>query len=447
MSHRSLTRRGFLKASGTGLAGAALLGAVGTDSFSQASASGGSRSSGSETLTLWNFSNGRNTVLQAILNSSQWKSRHPHVTVNVSTFTNITEKLQAALHAGQGAPDIAEIEINSWPTYAGQNVPFVPLNSHIGDQIHDLYTPSATAPWSWNGRIYGIGDQLNVVVLAYRKDIMGKLGIKTPFQTWDEVIAAGQQVVKKTGSKLFGIYDLDPTDYRIILQNEGSDVFDKKGNFVGDSEKGIAALQFNHDLVYKYKVAEVAPATASNATSAPDYIAGFKSGRYVAIFGPPWLLSYLKLDVPEQAGKWTMQKLPKSLMGGGVPTANIGGTGMCITNQSKNVDLAWDLIRIQNMTTEGILHGYKLRTTYPTYKPAYQSPLLKQPSTYFGGVKVGELYASLAPDVQAFVPPLIWPQASQALISNAITPVMQNKTDARAALTALAAQIKTMHSS
>jgi ABC-type glycerol-3-phosphate transport system substrate-binding protein len=135
-----------------------------------------------------------------------------------------------------------------------------------------------------------------------------------------------------------------------------------------------------------------------------------------------------------------MQKLPKSLMGGGVPTANIGGTGMCITNQSKNVDLAWDLIRIQNMTTEGILHGYKLRTTYPTYKPAYQSPLLKQPSTYFGGVKVGELYASLAPDVQAFVPPLIWPQASQALISNAITPVMQNKTDARAALTALAAR-------
>ena len=447
MSHRSLTRRGFLKASGTGLAGAALLGVAGRDSFSQASASSVSRSSGGETLTLWNFSNGRNKVLEAILNSDQWKSRHPNVTVNVSTFSNINEKLQAALHAGRGAPDIAEIEINSWPTYAGKYVPFLPLNKRIGDKIHDLYTPSATAPWSWNDTIYGIGDQLNVVVLAYRQDIMHKLGIKTPFETWDEVVAAGKQVVKKTGSKLFGIYDLDPTDYRAILQNEGSDIFDTKGNFVGDSEKGITAMQFNHDLVYKYKVAEVAPATASNPTSAPDYIAGFKSGRYVAIFGPPWLLSYLELDVPEQAGKWTMQKLPKSLVGKGEPTANIGGTGMCITNQSKNVDLAWDLIYTQNLTTEGILHGYELRTTYPTYKPAYKTPILEQPSAYFGGIKVGELYASLAPDVQAFVPPLIWPQVSQALISNVITPVMQNKTDARSALTALAAQIKTMHSS
>jgi arabinosaccharide transport system substrate-binding protein len=265
-----------------------------------------------------------------------------------------------------------------------------------------VYKPAATDPWTWQGKIYGVGNELNTCVLAYRQDLMDEAGVQTPFENWDQVIAAGQEV--STGDrKMFALHDLAFGDHYMLSQSAGTSLFDAEGNYIGDNEESVAALQFLHDMVYESGIASIAPAVASDNWYPPQYREAFAAERFVALFGPPWHLSFLPTDVKEQSGKWTVQKLPAGL-GEGLPTANFGGTGQCVTTQSQNPDAAYDLVRIANLTTEGVIADFEARTAYPAYRPAYGDPALQEPNEYFGGQKLGQIYSELAPELPPFQP-------------------------------------------
>jgi multiple sugar transport system substrate-binding protein/lactose/L-arabinose transport system substrate-binding protein len=87
---------------------------------------------------------------------------------------------------------------------------------------------------------------------------------------------------------------------------------------------------------------------------------------------------------------------------------------------------------------------FEARTAYPAYRPAYEDPALNEPNDYFGGQKIGQIYSDLAPDLPPFNQSTVWGQATEALVREAITPVMQDKKDAQAALSDLRATIENM---
>ncbi len=115
-----------------------------------------------------------------------------------------------------------------------------------------------------------------------------------------------------------------------------------------------------------------------------------------------------------------------------------------MTTQSQNVDVAYDLVRISNLTTEGVMADFRARTAYPAYKPAYEEPELQKPNEYFGGQKIGQIYSELAPGLPPFNQAPVWGQATEALVREAITPVMQDKTDAQTALSDLRETVEGM---
>jgi ABC-type glycerol-3-phosphate transport system substrate-binding protein len=90
------------------------------------------------------------------------------------------------------------------------------------------------------------------------------------------------------------------------------------------------------------------------------------------------------------------------------------------------------------------LADFKARTAYPAYKPAYDDPALKKPNEYFGGEKIGQVYADLAPKLPTFNQSPVWAQATEALVREVITPVMQDKEDPKTALTELRDTIENM---
>jgi arabinosaccharide transport system substrate-binding protein len=271
---------------------------------------------------------------------------------------------------------------------------------------------------------------------------MEEAGVQTPFETWDEVIEAGR-AVSNDERKMFALHDIAFGDHYMLSQSSGTTYFDENGEYIGDNEKSVGALQFLHDMVYDSGIAGIAPVVANDNWYPPQYRAAFRAEKFIALFGPPWHVSFLFTDVPEQSGKWSVQKLPSGL-GEGLPTANFGGTGQCVTTQSQNVDVAYDLVRISNLTTEGVMADFRARTAYPAYKPAYDEPALQKPNEYFGGEKIGELYSELAPELPPFNQSTVWGQATEALVREAITPVMQDKMDAKTALTGLRDTIESM---
>jgi len=457
---RMVSRRTFLRGIGAS-AGAALLAACGVTTQPAGTAPtaaagapapagvtavsiGAASGTAKTTLEFWAFANERISFVKEVLKSSPWTSAHPDVAVNFRVFPyeEMHNKLLAALTAGTGAPDIADIEISRFARFIkGERVPFVALDDRIGAEVNNIYKPAATDPWSWQGKIYGLGNELNTCTLAYRKDVLDGLGVKTPFETWDDVKAAGQKVVAAGKSKMFALHDIHFGDWYMLSQSAGTTLFDEQGNYQADNDKSVAAMQFLHDLVYKDKIAGIAPADASNSWTGPAYWAAFKADQFVATWGPPWHLYGWINNVPDQKGKWGVQPLPKGL-GDGKPTANFGGTGQTITEQSKNADVAWDLIKMSNLTKEGVLFDFKIRTAYPAYKPAYDDPALKAPNDYFGGAKIGDVYTSIAPELPAFRQSPLWPEATEAMNRIVITPVMQDKKDAKTALTELKAEVE-----
>lgn len=396
---------------------------------------GGGGGGGDNTLEFWAFDEGRTDFAKAATQTASWKEAHGDVKVNFRIFPyeQMHDKLLTSLVSGKGAPDIADVEISRFSAFIkGDDLPFVDLNDRIGSEIDNVYKPAATDPWTWNGKIYGVGNELNTCVLTYRQDIFEEVGITTPLETWDDVVAAGKEVTH-ADRKMFALHDLGFGDHYILSQSSGTSYFDEEGNYIGDNEKSVAAMQYLHDLVYKEKIAGIAPAVAGDEWYPPQYRAAFKAGKFVSFFGPPWHLSFLPLDVADQSGKWAVQKLPSGL-GDSLPTANYGGTGQCITMQSQNPDVAFDLIKAANLTNEGVVSDFKTRTAYPAYKPAYEDPALAEPSEYFAGQKLGQLYAELAPQLPAFNQSPVWAQSTTALGRDVIGPVMRDKKDAETAL-------------
>jgi arabinosaccharide transport system substrate-binding protein len=433
LRRRKLSRRDFLKVTGAGVAGAALLGAAGCGGGDGQNGGQGGQGGGNS-LEMWLFSEERADWIRQVLDSEVWTADNADVEVNLRVFPyeQMHDRLQTALVSGRGAPDLADVEISRFSPYiGGGEVPFVPLNERIGSEIDNIYTPAGTDPWTWEDQIYGLGNELNTCVLAYRQDIMEEAGIQTPFETWDQVIEAGRQI-SNADRKMFAIHDQAFGDHYIMSQSAGTTYFDEQGNYIGDNEQSVEAMQFLRDLVYEHQIAGIAPVSGADTWYPPEYRAAFRAGRFVALFGPPWHLAMLPLDVPDQSGQWAVQELPQGV-GEGIPTAQFGGTGQCITVQSQNQDLAWELIRTLNLTTEGVLADFRLRTVYPTYRPAYEEEALQQPNEYFGE-SLGELYSSLAPRLVQFNQSPQWAEATEAIIREVITPVMQDRAQAAEAL-------------
>jgi ABC-type glycerol-3-phosphate transport system substrate-binding protein len=229
----------------------------------------------------------------------------------------------------------------------------------------------------------------------------------------------------------------------MLTQHAGTSFFDESGEYNGDDPRSIEAMRFNHDLVHGHEIAGIAPAEANDNWAPPQYLAAFAAEKFVATWGPPWHLFFIMDGAPDQAGKWGVQKFPQGI-GESRPTANYGGTGQCITEQCENVDAAFDLVRIANLTREGVLTDFERRTIYPAYRPAYDDPALSKPNEFYGGAKLGRIYAEIAPDLPPTYQSPVFPEASEAIEREVITPVMHDKKVAEAALVELRGTIEEM---
>ena len=103
-------------------------------------------------------------------------------------------------------------------------------------------------------------------------------------------------------------------------------------------------------------------------------------------------------------------------------------------------------MRRETLSVEGNLFDFKQRTVYPAYIPTYERPELKEPSPYFSGAKIGELYASVAPELPPFNQSPSFNDAVQAMVRIVITPVMTHKAEPEPALQELGTAVAELQS-
>lgn len=422
-----LTRRGLLKAGAAGMLGASGLG------MSSCGSSGRKTINGKPVLSFWTWARTSRGVWQENAWRLYKKDHDPDFEIEwlYLPFQQMHDKILVAAEAGSGGPDISDIEISTFGRFIRGDSIFVDLTPELKRRkvLDTLYRPSATDPWTYQGKVYGLGNELNTCLMCYRSDIYEKAGISTPITTWDHFAEEASRYHKDTGKYLMDVEYLDWGEWWQMTLQQGGGFFDKAGKPAINSAEGARTLDYR-----RKSLKEGWSFLRSSETGSPQQFTALGAGQVATIFGPSWYFSTdLQSYIPDTKGKWHLQALPR-WDADSSDTATHGGTGVCVLKSCPYPDDAIDFVIWAHTNIDSVMSDYNNRQTFPTYRPAYQNSALKEPVPFFDNQRVGELINKVSPDINSWYNSPFWPNATDITLREAITPALSKDVDPRKAL-------------
>jgi len=411
----SINRRTFLKATG-GLATAS--GAWWLSGCAPAFNTGAKK-----TLQFWAFSDTRIFWQQKAWELYK-KLKKPDFDINwvIFPYNQMHDKVLITSQAGSGGPDIVDIEISQFSRFIKGDVVFVDLGPKLQEMgvLDNFYRPSATDPWTWKGKIYGIGNELNTCLMSYRWDIWKKAGVKTPIETWDEFAEEAKRFHQDTGNHLIEqMYDAVTGGqgyWWVMTLQGGGGLFDANGLPVLNKAPSIRTLTYQQNALKD--------GWSMRRPIGPAYNTALSEGKIATVLGPSWNFSgFTQENIPETKGKWHLQPLPRWTAGGS-RTATWGGTGVSVLKTSESVAEAQDFVLFEHSTPEALLYDFAERQVWPTYKPALDDPRLSQPLPFFDNQKVGDLIKEVSPEINKWYNSPYYPETNGSCLRLGITPAL-----------------------
>jgi multiple sugar transport system substrate-binding protein len=326
----TLSRRGLLGAAAA--AGAAALGAC-----SRAPAGTSTGGSGDKTFTMyWNAGHGYDTYATVV---KKFESDHG-VTVNWQKFQwpDLLTKLQADLSAGT-VPDLCEDDGSGWPVQFATTGDSLALDDFIASDGEKMGFPNDWQTASlqngrYQGKTYGIPLHLTCNLLFYNKKMFADAGVTAPPTDWEGFLSTARKLTR--GSQ-YGVSLNSDSSYSPIWQVQNGVTYwnPSSRQLLTPEQAAVEAMQYQHDLVHRYKVSPVP--VASSDYSGPQKL--FSAKRAAMIFSGPWDFGPIAKGSPDiQLGLALPLKHTKQ-------ATTLAGSGVFIPAKAKHPDLAWDLIK------------------------------------------------------------------------------------------------------
>jgi arabinosaccharide transport system substrate-binding protein len=298
---------------------------------------------------------------------------------------------------GEELPDLCEIEIGSIGQFLRgpvDAVGFLPLNDFLaqGDRSREILA-SRLAPWSKvdsrTGRqiVFGIPNDVHPMTITYRKDLFDEAGIDPQSAaTWPEF--QDQCLRLQEYRKAHG----HPESRAMLLQRH-INVIDSSDRVHLSDENVAQTVAFYGELVSGPR--------AISADSGTDVLVAhdLAAGNVCAMMTPDWRAGDLRQYAPQLAGKLRMMPLPR-FEDGDAPTSTWGGTMMGIPRECQNPQQAQELLDFLYLSDAGnaarLAAGSEILPPVPRL---WSDPAYHQADPFFGGQKIGELYAALAQQI------------------------------------------------
>ena len=248
LRHRSYGRLAYRTAAFT--AAAALLAVVAGCSSSGSTAKS-APASARQSITF--ATAGLGTELQATKTEiASFEKAHPNITVKLLQLASASDTAYQQLShyfiAGSATPDVIDAD-TAWPASFARAGWIVPLNAYVSA---GSLLPGAAAAGTYQGKLYAAMFYFNAEGLYYRTDL-----VKQPPKSPGQLITDAQTALRKDPQLKEGLA-FEGSKYEGAVT-----VFiDMMGAFGGGlnpahfgTPANLKALQFLHDLVYKYKAA------------------------------------------------------------------------------------------------------------------------------------------------------------------------------------------------
>lgn len=274
-------------------------------------------------------------------------------------------KLQTAVSAGKGAPDVVMLEADQLTGFEIQKA-LVDLSTYGANDVKKNFSDGAWKDVSQGSAVYAIPIDGGPMAMIYRKDVFDKYGITTPPATWAEY-AADAQKVKDAGGPVFGDLGSNvPAATTALMTQKGAvpftyDLADGTNITIKiDSQASKDVLNYWADLSKKGLVGKEDQFTT-------DYISGVIAGKYATYISAAWAPGYLSgagVGVGSEKGQFAVAPLPQWDASNPV-SVNWGGSALAVTTQATDVKLAAEVAMGLYADDASLTDGWKTQTIFP----------------------------------------------------------------------------------
>ena len=365
----------------------------GGESSSTPSAQGSDSATGEQTtLTVWGWEPTLTPVVEAFQES------HPNIKIdlqNVGGAGDTYTKLDNAIAAGSGTPDVAQLEYYAVGQYA---IPgrLADLTQFGAADLADQYT---TGTWNAvtladSGQVYGLPVDSGPMALFYNEEVFTQAGVTTPPATWDEFYEAAKKI-RALGPNSYITSDNGDAGFATsMMWLAGGNPFGVEGDSVTIDLGDEGVLKFA-DFWQKMIDEDLINTTVAGWSD--DWFKGLGDGSLASLITGAWMPANLIGSAPDAAGKFRVATTPVPEAG---TTANAenGGSSIAILESSEKKEAAYEFLQY---VSNG--DGVAIRVAGGNF-PATKAELADAEwqgytDEYFGGQEYNKVLAQAADDV------------------------------------------------
>jgi multiple sugar transport system substrate-binding protein len=346
---------------------------------------------GQITLEVWSWVVGLDNTAKG------FEQAYPNIKIHVNNVGGGPveyQKLQTALKAGSGAPDVAQIEFDFLPSFI------------VTDGLADMAQYGANeaksffVPWTWgqvspDGKtVYGIPQDTGPFALNYNKKIFDQYGLTVP-TTWDVYAPQAEKLAKASSGKvkMGHMYPTHAPWFIGLAWANGGRFFTLHGDTWVQTLNNPAAekvLNYWNDLIKKGYVSTIPGFTA-------EYYTALGNGEIASSVEAAWGPGVTAATLNEKtAGDWRAAPLPQWSKDQPFTSGNWGGSCNVVTKQSKYPKAATLFSIWLNAAEKPVVANWVQTGLFPASLSGLAADLHdpdKNPSKFFGGQNLVEVYS------------------------------------------------------
>jgi multiple sugar transport system substrate-binding protein len=311
--------------------------------------------------------------------------------VNAGTAGDEYTKLQNAIKAGSGAPDVAQIEYYALQQFAISDG-LLDLTQYGLDDLEDTFTASTWDAVNIDGALYGLPQDSGPLILMYNQDVFDQYGIEVP-ATWDEFVAAAQTLHEADPSRYLTNDAGDPGYANPMIWQAGGHPYTVDGTTVTidlqDEGSRRWADMWNQMLEPGY--------LSDIPTWSDDWYKALGDGTIASIVTGAWMPGILESSVPDGAGQWRVAPIPS--YDGSADTSENGGSSQAVIKQTENPALAAAFLQWLNTSDESI-DTFLAGGGFPSTTAQLADPeFLAAAPEYYGGQEINKVLVEASDNV------------------------------------------------
>lgn len=362
-----------------------------------------------------------------------FEAKYPAIDVtveNVGQGLPHYQKLRSAIEAGEGAPDVAQIEYQYIPSFVLNNS-LLDLTAYGADELSSDYVD-----WAWNqvspdDEVWAIPQDVGPMGNLYREDILTAAGITDPPATWDDYAAAAKTVKDSTGSYISNIGATQAGQMIGFLWQAGVKPFGYDGSETVsidvNSDEAKKVADYWTELIQQDLI-------STDVDFQDQWYQGLASGKYAGWLTAAWGPIFLQGTAESTTGLWRAAPLPQWNEGDEV-SGNWGGSSDAVLASSKNKIAAYELAKFINNDEESAMRLATEQFLFPPQVSVLEDPaFVDQESEFYGGQKVNELFAEISQTVDTDFQWLPYMDFVYSSYEDTVGTVIADKGDISAAL-------------